>query len=272
MHIGNIVRNLRARHVMRTKIDTNNTLAVANDVGLMIGKRRILEDINLRLKKGRITTLIGPNGAGKTSLLRILLGLITPTEGTIGHYPGLRIGYMPQKIMIDPVLPISVHRFLKLGGSFSRQQLGDVLQEVGVTHLLDQPIQSVSGGEMQRILLARALLRKPQLLVLDEPAQGVDMGQQGEVFNLIARLRDRYDCGVLMVSHELHLVMAAADEVICLNRHVCCTGKPEMVSRHPAYRALFGDKINANIALYTHHHDHTHTLSGEVIKTSDGCK
>lgn len=233
---------------------------------MVVGDRRILDGVDMQVEPGQIVTLIGPNGAGKTTLLKVLLGLVSPTGGQVLRQPGLRIGYMPQRIQVDEILPITVRRFLGLGGRFPKDRLARVLAEVGCAHLLEQPVQSVSGGEMQRILLARALLREPRLLVLDEPAQGVDVAGQGEVFQLIARLRDRYGCGVLMVSHELHLVMAAADSVICLNQHVCCTGKPDVVSRDPAYLKLFGKTMPAGMALYTHHHDHRHDLHGDVVE------
>ncbi|MGM0677644.1 MAG: ATP-binding cassette domain-containing protein [Pseudomonadota bacterium] len=241
-------------------------LLEARGIGLELSGRRILRDVDMTVEPGRITTIIGPNGAGKTTLLRILLGLQAPTEGRLLRRPGLRIGYMPQRIVVDEVMPITVQRFLALGGRAPRDELRRVLGEVGVSHLLEQPVQSVSGGEMQRILLARALLRRPHLLALDEPAQGVDVSGQGEVFQLIAALRDRYGCGVVMVSHELHLVMEAADSVVCLNQHVCCTGRPEAVSQDPAYLRLFGHSIPPGVAVYTHHHDHRHDLHGDVVK------
>ncbi|MDD3518095.1 MAG: zinc ABC transporter ATP-binding protein ZnuC [Chromatiales bacterium] len=247
------------------RTDPDAPLIEAHDVSLSFGGREVLQHVDLSLRSGDIITLIGPNGAGKTSLLRILLGLQVPTSGSVARRPGLRIGYMPQRVAIDPVLPLTVRRFLGLGGRYGRAQLIAALEESGVPHLLDQPVQSVSGGEMQRVLLARALLREPDLLVLDEPAQGVDVTGQGEVFRLIAQLRDRHGCGVLMVSHELHLVMAAADSVLCLNRHVCCTGRPEAVSRHPEYLRLFGPMDTRGLAVYTHHHDHHHAPDGSAI-------
>nr|WP_029762616.1 MULTISPECIES: metal ABC transporter ATP-binding protein [Ectothiorhodospira] len=238
----------------------------ARGISLQLSGRRVLEDVDLSVEPGQITTIIGPNGAGKTTLLRILLGLQTPSAGRLLRRPGLRVGYMPQRIVVDDVMPITVRRFMALGGRAPRDELRRVLAEVGVEHLLEQPVQSVSGGEMQRILLARALLRRPHLLALDEPAQGVDVSGQGEVFQLIAALRDRYGCGVVMVSHELHLVMEAADSVICLNQHVCCTGRPEAVSQDPAYLRLFGHSVPPGVAVYTHHHDHRHDLHGDVVK------
>lgn len=248
----------------------DDCLLKAENVSLNLNGRRILDQVSLSVLSGRITTIIGPNGAGKTSLLRVLLNLHSPTGGRVWRRPALRIGYMPQRVHIDEVLPLTVQRFLSLGGSFPASMLSDVLLKVGIGHLQKQPVQSISGGEMQRVLLARALLREPDLLVLDEPAQSVDVMGQGEMFQLIASLRDRHGFGVLMVSHELHLVMAAADSVICLNQHICCTGRPEMVSRDPAYLRLFGPAIPPGVAVYTHHHDHRHDLGGDVLAEGEG--
>jgi zinc transport system ATP-binding protein len=206
-------------------------------------------------------TLVGPNGAGKTTLLRILLGLQRPSAGSAWRRPGLRIGYLPQRLAIDETLPLTVRRLLALAGPAGKERIDAALAEVGAKPLASMPVQALSGGELQRVLLARALLREPDLLVLDEPVQGVDVTGQGELYALIRHIRDRRGCGVLLVSHDLHLVMAASDEVVCLNRHVCCSGHPETVTRHPAYRALFGDAI----AVYAHHHDHVHDPVAETM-------
>ncbi|HLJ63253.1 MAG TPA: ATP-binding cassette domain-containing protein, partial [Stellaceae bacterium] len=189
--------------------------------------------------------------------LRIVLGLARPDHGTVERRAGLRIGYVPQRVAIEDTMPLSVRRFLALvpGGSLEETQAA--LAEVGGTHTLDLPLGTLSGGELQRVLLARALLRAPDLLVLDEPVQGMDVGGQAEVFHLIRRVRDRRGTAVLLVSHDLHLVMAATDRVLCLNHHVCCSGHPETVTRDPAYRALFGPAIDG-FAVYAHHHDHAH--------------
>jgi len=176
----------------------------------------------------------------------------------------LRIGYMPQKLQIDASLPLTVQRFLLLSPGAKKAAALAALTEVGAEHLLQRPLQQVSGGELQRILLARALLREPDLLVLDEPVQGVDVNGQIELYQLITRLRDRYGCGVLMVSHDLHLVMATTNTVVCLNRHVCCSGHPEQVSLDPAFVAMFGEQASA-LAVYSHHHDHAHDMHGEVV-------
>ena len=195
------------------------------NVSLRLNATDVLEGVNLSVRRGEIVTLIGPNGAGKTSLVRIVLGLLKASGGKVWRQPRLRIGYMPQKLQIDPSLPLTVLRFLLLVPGTRRPAVEAALAEVGAEHLIARPLQQVSGGELQRILLARALLRQPDLLVLDEPVQGVDVNGQIELYQLITRLRDRYGCGVLMVSHDLHLVMATTNTVVCLNRHVCCSSR-----------------------------------------------
>ena len=235
-----------------------------------LGGRPVLAGVDIAVHRGEIVTLIGPNGAGKTTLLRILLGLMKPDAGAITSKGGLRIGYMPQRVEIDPLLPLPVRRFLELGRPADRAALVAALEEVNAAHIIDSPVQSISGGELRRVLLARALLRDPELLVLDEPVQGVDVIGQGDLFRLIVALRERRGCGVLMVSHDLHLVMAATDTVLCLNGHVCCTGHPETVRNHPEYIALFGARDADAMALYTHRHDHVHDAEGRVVHLHEG--
>jgi len=236
----------------------NEPLITAEHVSLILAKRTILTDISLSVKPREIVTLIGPNGAGKTSLLRVLLGLCQPTKGAIHRKTGLTIGYMPQKLSLDATLPIKVHHFLRLAGSFSDAAIMTVLTTVQAPQLQDRSLYHLSAGEMQRVLLARAILRQPELLVLDEPAQGVDVNGQLELYRLLVELRDKLSCAILMVSHDLHLVMAATDTVICLNHHVCCHGHPDLIRHDPAYLALFGQHMQAVLAFYTHHHDHKH--------------
>jgi zinc transport system ATP-binding protein len=225
-------------------------------VDVRFGERLVLDGVSLAVHAGEIVTIIGPNGAGKTTLLRTVLGLQAATHGTLRRKPDLRIGYVPQRVAIDDTMPLTVRRFLALARA-SRAEIAAALAEVGAEHAIDLAVQTLSGGEMQRVLLARALLRRPDLLVLDEPVQGVDVAGQAEIFALIRRIRDRYGCAVLLVSHDLHLVMAATDRVVCLDHHICCSGTPETVTRHPEYLSLFGATVEG-IAPYTHHHDHRH--------------
>jgi zinc transport system ATP-binding protein len=247
----------------------DQALIRADGIAVDFGDRKILHDVGVAIAPGEIVTLIGPNGGGKTTLVRVLLGLLRPGSGRVRRRARLRIGYVPQRMHIEPTLPLSVSGFLALGRRAGRDAYRAALAEVGVAHLLDSPVQQVSGGEFQRVVLARALLREPALLVLDEPAQGVDIGGQRELYRLIAGLRERRGCAVLLVSHDLHLVMAATDRVLCINGHVCCTGEPATVTDHPEYRRLFGP-IDREFAVYTHAHDHEHDVHGDVVETETG--
>ena len=253
-----------------TNIKTT-TLLRANNISLNDKQQTLLKNVSLSVSQGEIVTIIGPNGAGKTSLLNVLLGLRKPSTGHVQRSHDLIIGYMPQRLQLNPQLPLSVERFLSLVDKCALS-IDDALQRTGVLDRKQSSMHSLSGGEIQRVLLARALLRKPQLLVLDEPVQGVDIVGQSQLYGLIRELRDELACGVLMVSHDLHIVMAATDHVICLNQHVCCHGHPENVSTHPAYLEMFGHNTNANVAIYTHQHDHAHDTHGCVIdETATGC-
>jgi len=246
---------------------TPGSLLSARGISYRIAGRQILSNIDLELLPGKILTLIGPNGAGKTSLIRILLGLSALQSGEIRHKPGLRIGYVPQRVRIEDIMPLRVRDFLRLGGKYTVAEMQNSLLEVEAATVFESPIQKISGGELQRVLLARALLKKPELLVLDEPAQGVDVVGQQALYNLIGSIREKHECSVLMVSHDLHLVMAATDTVICLNHHVCCTGHPEDVSAHPEYLRIFGGTLEG-LAVYAHHHDHAHDIHGDVIEAA----
>ncbi len=233
-----------------------------------LGGRTILDRVDLEVRPGEIVTLIGPNGAGKTTLVRAVLGLVRASSGVVERRKGLRIGYMPQRLTVDATLPLTVRRFLALWRPVREARITAALEEAGVSHLAASPVQTVSGGEMQRVLLARALLGDPELLVLDEPDQAVDVHGQAELFGRIETLRRTRGCGVLLVSHDLHTVMARTDRVLCLNGHVCCQGAPEDVRRHPEYRALFGGHADA-LAVYVHHHDHAHATDGAVVPGHD---
>lgn len=239
-------------------------LVRVRDAAIAFGGRPVLAGVDCAIGPGEILTLIGPNGAGKTTLVRIMLGLLRPDRGRVRRRSRLRIGYVPQRLHIEPTLPLTVCDFLALGQRCDRAEYRRALDEVGIGALVDSPVQEVSGGEMQRVSLARALLRRPDLLVLDEPAQGVDVTGQRELYRLIAGLRESRGCAVLLVSHDLHLVMAATDRVICLNGHVCCEGEPLTVSADPEYRRLFGE-LERDFAIYPHHHDHRHDIHGDVV-------
>ncbi|MBF0181366.1 MAG: metal ABC transporter ATP-binding protein [Magnetococcales bacterium] len=230
------------------------------------GGEAVLRDVNLTVRAGGIVTIIGPNGAGKSTLLSALLGLTPLSAGQVIRHPRLVVGYVPQRLRVDPALPITAARFIALsapGGALDPE----LSRRLGLERLMQRPMHGLSGGEMQRVLLARALIRRPNLLVLDEPAQGLDMAGEQELNAFIAELRDRDGMAALIVSHDLHFVMAGADHVVCLNRHVCCSGTPTAVRVTREFRDLFGDYI-PGWSLYRHHHDHRHTPRGEEPEES----
>lgn len=227
-------------------------------VSLRLGDSQILADVSISMKSGEIVTIVGPNGSGKSTLLRLLIGSIVPSEGRITTAPGLRIGYVPQRLALDPTLPMTVARLLSLRRNVSAAQIEQALVEAGVAGLSRRQISALSGGQLQRVMLARALLANPDLLVLDEATQGLDQPGVAAFYRRIEEVRQSRGCGVLMVSHDLHVVMSASDRVICLNGHVCCQGAPQQVASAPEYRALFGEGTRGALALYTHHHDHRH--------------
>lgn len=246
-----------------------SVLLKLEDIAIRFDGQRVLDGVDLTLRRGEIVTLVGPNGAGKSTLVRVVTGLLKPDRGRLLYSGSARpaVGYMPQRLRLDSSMPLKVSRFLSLTGRRqpTRAERLAALEKVGVAHLNQAQVHQLSGGELQRVLLARAILRKPDLLVLDEPLQGVDVGGQTELYRLIASLRDDLGCGILMVSHDLHLVMARTDTVICLNRHICCHGRPESVSKDPEYIRLFGRKVAEDLAIYTHHHDHHHDIHGDVV-------
>ena len=246
-----------------------DTLIEARGLLVRLGGRLILDNVDLRVSRGEIVTLVGLNGSGKSTLVRTILGLVTPDSGSVVRAPGLRIGFSPQHIDRDPTLPITVARFLTLGTRAPRSRLQTLLGEIGASAVLDSPLAGLSGGELHRVVLARALLRQPDLLVLDEPLTGVDVSSQSELYRLITDVRDRYGCGVLLVSHELHVVMAATDTVVCLNRHVCCTGHPQSVAQDPQFVSLFGKHVAETLAVYMHHHNHRHDVAGEPVPVEE---
>ncbi len=257
-----------ARQKSNTPFDPNSLIS-GRGLGISRNGRDLLIDVDLDIREGEIVTLIGPNGAGKTTLVRVLLGLEKPDRGEVHRRKDLRIGYVPQRFDVDSVIPLTVERFLRIGGNEPRERISAILSDVDASYTRDQQLTELSGGELQRVVLARALLRAPNLLVLDEPVQGVDYTGEAELYNLIGRLRDDHGFGVLLVSHDLHIVMAKSDRVICLNRHVCCSGVPDTVAQHPAYVRLFGAQAARALAVYRHHHDHSHDIAGHTHPAHD---
>lgn len=234
------------------------SLLSAEDVAVRFGGSVVLEGVSLSIDPGEIVTVIGPNGSGKSTLMRALLGIVPVSRGRIVYKPGLRIGYVPQKLAIDRGLPMPVGRFLSLPRRHSADKVAAALARVGMAGMERRAMSDLSGGQFQRVLLARALLMQPQILILDEPTQGLDQPGEAAFYRLIDEVRKETGCAVLMVSHDLHVVMAASDRVICLNGHICCEGAPHVVSNAPEYRALFGLGTQGALALYQHRHDHAH--------------
>lgn len=234
------------------------------DAGILRSGRWLVRGVSFAIEAGEIVTLIGPNGSGKSTTAKMALGILAPDEGSIERRPGLKVAYVPQKLAVDWTLPLTVRRFMHLTGQVSDREASEALEATGVTHLAGSEVRTLSGGEFQRVMLARAIARKPDLLVLDEPVQGVDFTGEIALYDLIKRFRDDYNCGILLISHDLHVVMAATDRVICLNGHVCCSGTPTAVASSPEYRALFGARAASTLAVYEHHHDHTHLPDGRV--------
>ncbi len=240
-------------------------LIEARGLGVQRGGRWLVQGVDLAIRPGEIVTLIGPNGSGKSTTVRALLGILEPSAGKVIRQPGLNIGYVPQRLTIDWTMPLTVRRLMTLTGRHGAAEIQAALKEVGIEHLAEAPVQQLSGGEFQRALLARAIIRRPALLVLDEPVQGVDFAGEIALYELIHDIRERLGCGILMISHDLHIVMGQTDTVVCLNGHVCCSGTPQVVTESPEYRALFGAQAASALAIYRHHHDHVHLEDGRVV-------
>jgi len=234
------------------------------------GDKTILSNVSLSIHNNEVVTIVGPNGAGKSSLLRLLVKLDKPTKGKVEHKKDLRFGYMPQKLQLNPQMPLSVESFLNLSRRHHSPELFDqLLNELNIKQLINSSMHKLSGGEKQRVMLARAVLQKPDILVLDEPAQGIDISGQNRLYELINRAKHIHPCAVLMVSHDLHIVMANTDRVICLNQHICCQGHPDHISNDAAFEQMFGQQLAA-VTHYTHRHDHHHDLHGDIIKGEHG--
>lgn len=234
------------------------SLVQVEGLGVRYGARTVLTGVSLSVEAGEIVTIVGPNGSGKTSLLRALIGAVKPFKGRVTRGQDVTIGYVPQKLHIDQTLPITVSRFLKLPGGVAASDIDQALTQAGVPDLSKAQLSQLSGGQFQRVLLARALIGRPDLLLLDEATQGLDQRGSAAFYQQIERVRQDTGCAVLMISHELHVVMSASDRVICLNGHVCCEGTPAVVASAPEYRALFGTGTGGALALYRHEHDHGH--------------
>ena len=239
------------------------SLITVEKLQVAYGANIVLRQVDLHVDPGEIVTIVGPNGSGKTSLLRAIIGAVEPVSGTIKKQAGLKIGYVPQKLHIDPTLPITVERFMRLAEGVSKAACLDALQSAGVPDLLKRQMSKLSGGQFQRVLLARALINHPDVLLLDEATQGLDQRGSATFYQQIEQVCKDTGCAILMISHELHVVMSASDRVVCLNGHVCCEGTPAVVASAPEYRALFGTGTGGALALYRHEHDHNHDHAHE---------
>lgn len=237
------------------------SLISLQNLSVRYGGNTVLSNVSFSITSGEIVTIVGPNGSGKSTLLRSVIGAQKPSQGRVTRQADLRIGYVPQKLHIDPTLPITVRRFLSLPIKVTDRQATIALDQAGAGQLASRQMAGLSGGQFQRILLARALLCNPQLLILDEATQGLDQPGSAAFYQQIETVRRAMGCAILMVSHELHVVMAASDRVICLNGHICCEGEPEHVASAPEYRALFGSGTQGALALYRHEHNHSHDHS-----------
>ena len=243
----------------------NNILVKLNEVGFHQNKKWLVKGVSLQVERGKIVTLIGPNGSGKSTTAKIALGIYKNIEGQVEKFTN-NIGYVPQKISIDWTLPLRVKDFMLLTDNLKDDVLDEALTLTGVKHLKDKNLGNLSGGEFQRVLLARAISKKPELLVLDEPVQGVDFTGEIALYELIKKISEKINCGILLISHDLHTVMTATDHVVCLNGHVCCSGSPKDVARNNEYKALFGEQASQTLSVYEHKHDHEHSNDGEIKK------
>ena len=242
-----------------------NILVKLKDAGFKINDKWLVQGVSLQVEKGKIVTLIGPNGSGKSTTAKIALGIYKKIEGAVEKFTN-KVGYVPQKISIDWTLPLRVNDFMVLTENLKDETIDEALSLTGVIHLKDKNLGDLSGGEFQRVLLARAISKKPDLLVLDEPVQGVDFTGEIALYELIKKICDELDCGILLISHDLHTVMSATDHVVCLNGHVCCSGSPTDVAKNDEYKALFGEQASQILSRYEHKHDHIHTNEGKIKK------
>ena len=241
----------------------NNLLVKLENAGVYKSSKWLVRGISFEVNNGQIVTLIGPNGSGKTTTAKMILNILNADEGLVTSNTN-KMAYVPQKINIDWTMPLRVIDFMKITSSINNAQITEALTLTGVEKLLYDEVHNLSGGEFQRVLIARAVAKKPELLVLDEPVQGVDFNGEIALYNLIKKISDKLNCGILLISHDMHFVMSATDHVICLNGHICCSGTPSVVVKNPAYIKLFGEHNAETLSYYQHHHDHSHNNDGSV--------
>ncbi len=244
-----------------------NILVKLNEAGFSLNNKWLVRGVSLQVEKGKIVTLIGPNGSGKSTTAKIALGIYKKIDGSVEKYTN-KVGYVPQKISIDWTLPLRVNDFMVLTESLDKESIDEALSLTGVIHLKDKNLGDLSGGEFQRVLIARAIAKKPELLVLDEPVQGVDFKGEISLYELIRSISEKTNCGILLISHDLHVVMSATDYVVCLNGHICCSGTPKKVANSDQYRELFGDRASTMLSIYEHNHDHSHSTDGTIKKNN----
>lgn len=252
-------------NVNKKMTNKSDYLVKLENAGIYKSSKWLVRGVSLEVSKGQIVTLIGPNGSGKTTTAKMVLNILRSDEGSVKRNTN-RVAYVPQKVNVDWTLPLRVFDFMKITGGISKLEMIENLKLTGVEDLIYADLKNLSGGEFQRVLIARAIAKKPELLVLDEPVQGVDFNGEIALYNLIKSISDSLNCGILLISHDIHFVMSSTDHVICLNGHICCSGSPSSVAKNPAYIDLFGEHTASTLSLYKHHHDHSHGTDGRIEK------
>ena len=250
-------------------LEIGETLVSLNNAGVRVSDKWLVRGVSLNVRRGEIVTLIGPNGSGKSTSAKMALGVINPSEGSAQCRRDIRVSYVPQKLVVDWTMPLTVKRFMALSRTATENDIKRALSSTETEHLKDAQVRNLSGGEFQRVLLARAVVNTPDLLVLDEPVQGVDFNGEIALYRLIEQIRTELNCGIILISHDLHVVMSSTNKVICLNGHVCCSGSPEAVASAPEFRTLFGDRAANELAFYKHNHDHEHLPDRTVRELED---
>ena len=247
-----------------------DTLVALDNAGLSISNKWLVREVTMKVNAGEIVTLIGPNGSGKSTTAKMALGIMAPSEGSVYRCENARVSYVPQRLSIDWTMPLDVNRFISLTRFLDKKAVKKALSMTETEHLYNAEVRTLSGGEFQRVLIARAIAHSPQFLVLDEPVQGVDFNGEIALYKLIENIRNELNCGIILISHDLHVVMSTTDRVICLNGHVCCSGTPAVVATEPEFRALFGDRAANELAFYKHQHDHEHLPDKTIKKINEG--